>query len=173
MNGSLEELYFNWLHAKVMLSEPPAISYNKLIRALFDTEFVWLLLGDDNRAEDGIELRSEFIRESHLDIDQSWFNIGCSILEMMISLCRRAEFQTEIHSSEWFWQLISNLGLSDEFDDNFDDERVGNRLYDFVWRTYGYSGRGGLFPMTDPPEDQRGVEIWYQFSEYLVDRQMI
>lgn len=172
MEESIDELYFNWLHAKATLGAVPSKSYSLLLGVLHDTEFVWLLPGDDNRAEDGRELREEFLDEANLEVDGSWFGAGCSILEMLVAFAYRAEFQTDIRPSEWFWQFVSNLGLSDSYDEAFDAEEVSARLYDFVWRTYGEDGSGGLFPMENPPEDQRKVEIWYQFCEYLVERQL-
>jgi hypothetical protein len=34
-------------------------------------------------------------------------------------------------------------------------------------RLYTTSGYGGLFPLEEPKEDQRKVEIWYQMMAYL------
>lgn len=171
MGEPLEVLYFDWLYAKVMLSEPPAESYSRLIRKLYDTEFVWLLSGDDNRAEDGIDLRIDFLNAAQLSgVDESSFPNGCSVLEMMLALAVRAEFQTDIHTSRWFWEFVSNLGLSDHYDDNFNQEQVEFILHNFVWRTYAYSGRGGMFPLNGAQIDQRKVEIWYQFSAYLLEK---
>lgn len=169
MDESLEQLYFNWLYAKIHLTDIPYDVYSSLLHILHKTEFIWLLTGDDNRAEDGIDLRKEFIRESRLEVDETWFDDGCSVLEMMVAFSRRAQFDTEISSSQWFWQFISNLGLSDCHNDSVDAEFVAEILYIFVWRTYDYDGTGGMFPLKDPSNDQRKVEIWYQFCEYLVD----
>lgn len=169
MDRNLEELYFNWLYAKIHLSDVPYNSYSDLLRILYDTEFVWLLSGDDNRAEDGTDLRVDFIRESGLDIDLEWFDSGCSVLEMMLAFSRRAAFETEISSREWFWEFIQNLGLSGCYNDFFDPTVVHDVLQTFIWRTYEYNGEGGMFPLKAPQDDQRKIEIWYQFCEYLVD----
>ena len=171
MTESLEVMYFDWLYAKVMLSDAPAIPYTKLLQKLYETEFVWLLSGDDNRAEDGLELRSEFLQAAQLDMDLiSDFQFGCSVLEMMIKFAARAEFQTDISPSRWFWEFITNLGLADSYDDHFDERKVEEILHTFVWRTYGYSGAGGMFPLKSAETDQRKVEIWYQFCAYLLER---
>jgi hypothetical protein len=29
------------------------------------------------------------------------------------------------------------------------------------------SGLGGMFPLEDPREDQRAIEIWYQMMAYI------
>lgn len=173
MEGPLDEPYFTWLSAKVVLGDRMSQSYLKLLHQLYETEFVWFVIGDDNRAGDGLDLRREFLRESRLENDQVWFDVGCSILEMLIGLSRRAEFQTDIASQEWFWVLIRNLNLADYNDENsYNHDHVSEILYDFVWRTYECDGTGGLFPMTNPSADQREVEIWYQFSQYLIDQGM-
>jgi hypothetical protein len=40
-----------------------------------------------------------------------------------------------------------------------------------VWRTYEPNGVGGFFPLENPNEDQREVELWYQMSAYVDDIQ--
>jgi hypothetical protein len=170
MNESLEELYFNWLHAKIMLSNQPHKSYELLLKQMHKTEFVWLLSGDDNRAEDGLDLRNEFINQTHLEVDLSWFDTGCSVLEALYAFAVRAQFQTEPTITEWFWEFVSNLELSPYFDEKFNAMEVSEKLSVFVWRTYGYNGQGGLFPISRPSRDQRPVEIWGQFCDYLIDK---
>lgn len=170
MDQPVEAMYFDWLYAKIMLSDQPALSYFRLIQTLYETEFVWLVVGDDNRAGDGVELRREFLRAAKLEsFDLSDFSFGCSVLEMMVAFTKRAEFQTDICPSRWFWEFLRNLELSDHYDDNFDQQKVAEILYNFVWRTYGYSGAGGMFPLKNPGTDQREVEIWYQFCAYLIE----
>lgn len=174
MNEPIESTYFNWLCAKVMQIEnpTPSLTYWNLLRELHNTEFVWLLSGDDNRAEDGLDLRPEFLTASFLKRDSFWENVGCSVLEMLIALARRAEFETDIPAKDWFWTFIDNLGLLD-FNDASDEnpEIIKEILFRFIWRTYEYNGVGGLFPLRNPEHDQRKVEIWYQFAEYLTDQE--
>ncbi|HPT61019.1 MAG TPA: hypothetical protein PLN81_05410 [Bacillota bacterium] len=169
MDASLDQLYFDWLYAKVHLKNAPYLSYLDLLRALHDTEFVWLLSGDDNRVADGLDLRDDFALESGLSVDCSWFDYGCSVLEMMVAFSRIANFETDIPASDWFWVFITNLGLGDCHDDIFAKHKVAPILEKFIWRTYEYNGSGGMFPLKDPHDDQRKVEIWYQFCEYLFD----
>lgn len=177
MNEPLENAYFKWLCAKVIQPQQPStpsLTYWKLLHILHSTEFVWILRGDDNRAEDGIELRGEFIFESKLKAPPDWRAIGCSILEMLIAFSRRAEFTTGISAREWFWEFLDNLHLSFLNDGaEFNEEDVEDILDGFVWRTYNTDGEGGILPLNNPHKDQRRVEIWYQFSEYLVDRNKI
>lgn len=173
MDEPIENLYFNWLCAKVINVEvpTPSLTYWKLFQTLHNTEFVWLLSGDDNRAEDGLELREEFLMESNLPDDQEWRNLGCSLLEMLIAFARRATFNAGESAQFWFWKFLENLDLAEANDaSDYPNDEIERILQRFIWRTYDGTGHGGLFPMNDPPKNQREVEIWYQFCEYLVDQ---
>lgn len=172
MEETVEHLYFNWLCARVVnLSDIPNPTYWKVLAQLHRTEFVWVVMGDDNRAEDGKELRREFIFQAELPDNPEWRAMGCSCFEMLIAFARRAEFQDETPTHEWFWEFMRNLDLTDWHDDSdYDENLVDGILEEFIWRTYLPNGAGGLFPIDNPGEDQRQVEIWYQFCEYLVDQ---
>jgi len=169
----IESAYFNWLCAKVMKpgASTPSQTFWKLLAELHHTEFVWTVDApmDENRAEDGLDLRREYVDTTHNEPDSSWAYLGCSILEMLIAFSRRAEFVTELRSREWFWEFLRNIGIDHLSDGVFNGHDISGILEKLVWRTYEYNGNGGLFPIHDPGEDQRKVEIWYQFCEYLVD----
>lgn len=172
MSGPLEELYFEWLVAKVqyVIQPTPSLTYWKLLKELHCTEFVWVLSGDDNRLQDGLELRVEFLLDADIPDDPLWRSFGCSVLEMMIAFARRAEFQTEIRAYEWFWEFIENLNLIGHDDANIDTAIVQVILETFIWRTYDRAGNGSMFPLQRITTNQRNTEIWYQFFEYLVDQ---
>lgn len=173
MNEPFENVYFNWLCAKVVdtTDMPRSGLYVNLLRLLHTTEFVWTVMGDDNRAEDGKELRSEFILEADIPDRPEWRTIvGCSMLEMLIAFARRAEFQTDMPVRDWFWKFITNLELHLFDDRNWDAEFANDILEQFIWRTYSSNGNGGLFPIMETSVDQRDVEIWYQFSEYVLEQ---
>jgi hypothetical protein len=174
MDEPLENLYFNWLCAKVLYLEvhSPSTTYWKLFRRLFSTEYVWLLVGDDNRAMDGIELREEFLFESGFERDEGWEHFECSVFEMLLALSRRAEFQARRTVSWWFWHFLRNLGLEEQCDSVFDIDYVDAVLYKFVWRQYNAVGQGGLFPLSETNHDQTKVEVWYQFFAYLEDQEL-
>lgn len=174
MTEPIESLYFNWLCAKVMQIETPtpSLTFWKLLRELHNTEFVWLVPNDDNRGADGIDLRPEFLREASLDEDLLFNGLACSIFEMLYAFARRAEFETDQPAKEWFWIFIDNLELSEFNDVIFNKGAIKDILSSFVWRTYEYDGKkGGLFPIHFPDRDQRKVEVWYQFCDYLIDLQ--
>lgn len=170
----LENLYFNWLCAKVIdvnLSSP-SLTYWNLLRLLHRTEFVWVQPMDYNRASDGKELRKEFLIAADIPDHPEWrLGPGCSCLEMFIGFARRAEWVTEDPVPEWFWEFMSNLGLREYPDANSYEYEMIDILDTFIWRTYLPDGQGGLFPLDNPPEDERNVELWYQFNHYLTDHE--
>jgi hypothetical protein len=178
MAEPIEDLYLNWLYAKVAYSDAPSspsVSYNKLLLTLHSIEFVWVVAMDENRAQDGLELRNEFLKQAHILVPSSdaWYTMPCSVLEMLIAFSRRAAFETEYSAEEWFWMMLSNLGLDDQHDSSAGLVALVTEVVDtLIWRTYDPDGHGGLFPLDEPEQDQRGVEIWHQFCEYLVDKNL-
>lgn len=169
MNESIEQLYFDWLSAKVI--SPDNDNYRDLLNILYTTEFHWIVPGDENRAADGVELRSYFMSDLDIDPGDYFDNVGCSVFEMLWALSERADFQTSNSARDWFWEFIANLDLG-EFRRLPDDGRgvIDDILHTFLWRLYDPSGYGGLFPMRWPKEDQTKVQIWDQFADYLVDQ---
>lgn len=175
----LDELYLEWLYSQVARVEVRnlARSYWRLLNILYKTEFVWLIANDDNRMEDGRDLRLEFVKECEIDTpDDDWMHIGCSMLEMCISLSRRLSFEDEEEHDttvDWFWHLMANIGVrvftDQELQSDQDEAYVVHILEEVIWRTYQSNGRGGLFPLRNPHEDQRNVELWYQLSSYLME----
>lgn len=174
MDSALENLYFKWLCAKVFYLQhyvaTPSLTYWKLFRQLHSTEFVWIILGDDNRMADGLELREEFLFEADIPDDPAWRAIGCSVFEMMIAFSRRAEFMTSVPAKDWFWEFIENLGL-ELYNDAVDAvPQIATILETLVWRLYGPQGEGSMFPLRELRGAQNHNEIWYQFCDYLRDR---
>lgn len=177
MSKPLDELYLTWLYSQVasVRLKNPARTYWVLLRALYKTEFVWLVANDDNRLEDGRDLRYEFIQQEAIGgVDEEWLTIGCSLLEMLLGLSRRLAFESDEDDdvSAWFWHLLNNIHLSNFNDDVVDEkheEYIAHVLETVIWRNYRSDGVGGLFPLRKPREDQRKVELWYQLSTYLLE----
>lgn len=172
MSEPIEGVYFNWLCAKVLSLEIQ--TYYDLLDVLYKTEFVWVVSGDRNRVEDGLELRTDFLRETGWEPEHGWLHEPCSVLEVLISFAKRAAFQTDMPTRDWFWIFINNLGLEDYRTISQSDMPViEGILHNFVWRTYSPEGYGGMFPIRGTPNDQTKIEIWYQFCEYLDDQGLI
>lgn len=175
MNAPLDEQYLTWLYSQVgsVKLRSPSRTYWSLLRRLYVKEFVWIIPNDDNRLEDGRELRYQFLEDAGIDDpDPIWMGMGCSMLEMMVALSRRLAFETEGEAKWWFWKLIANLGLERCSDSKpCSEEKVDETLDAVIWRTYAPNGQGGLFPLRDTTQDQRDVEIWYQLNAYLLENE--
>lgn len=174
MDEPIEEVYFNWLYHQVFgrKTRTPSTGYQSLFFVLHSTEYIWQMSGDDNRAEDGKDLRVEFIRQAPAFDEDPWDGVTCSILEMLIAFSRQTAFQTGKDPREWFWIFLENLELAHINDASYEENAhlIGPRLDTFIWRTYDPDGHGGLFPLRYSQNDQRDVEVWYQFCEYVVDQ---
>lgn len=173
-NQSLDELYLDWLYDQVGIvrNTNPLRSHWLLTAQLLQKEYVWFVPNDDNRVADGLDLREEFFQVTGTQGDQQWIEMGCSVLEMLVALCRRIGFESVHDSYYWFWKILDNLHLGDFVDDAYSDDvavTVDAAFTAVIERTYSRSGEGGLFPLKHTSQDQRKVEIWYQMSAYLLE----
>lgn len=163
----LDYTYFEWLVSQVNI--PNGKTYNDLFERMHNKEFVWTVPNDDNRVQDGLDLRHEFLdgsrRRLSLDV--------VTLLEVLVSLSRRCAFTAGGEPSLWAWRLIKNLRLNKMCDPLTKDkaDRVDEILDALVWRTYRRDGQGGFFPLHQEMEDQTRVEIWYQMNTFVNERQ--
>jgi len=159
----------------------PAKSYWRLAKQLHSKEFLFYIPNDDNRAEDGKQLREEFLNyncEECTGAVEAWMGLGCSFLEMVIAVSRRASFESPSNGSntpgDWFWRIMSNLGL-EKYTDKVRipnrEDRIDLVLEAVITRSYYTDGHGGMFPLLNPSSDQRKTEIWYQMAAYLLENQ--
>ena len=166
----LDEHYLRWLYSRVapVLEQNKRRTYWEVARGMYSREYIWFIPNDDNRLEDGLLLRYDFIAEEELDADREWLELGCSFFEMFVALIQRLSFEDGRSKNVWFLELLRNLQL-DEFPDARPPfrEDLDNILDTVIWRTYDYNGLGGLFPLGRPTQDQKVTEIWYQLSAYL------
>lgn len=178
MTRDLHNEYFDWLCSLINDSQLSNKPYFKLLLYLYDTEFVYVLPMDGNRYEDGINLRYRFGNENYIEgpvIASCLDDKPCSILEMMVALADRCETHIMFNPENgkmpgrWFWKMISNLGLEDMYDDNFDGEYVNSVIWRFLNREYDSDGVGGLVYLPNSRYDLRSMEIWYQMMHYLSD----
>lgn len=177
--------YFQWLCELIGANRPDGRSYWLLMKDLFRKEFYSLIPHDENRESDGLELREEYLSEINYP-RYFRFEKECSVLEMLIALSRRIDYETgdpyDFGESDdgyrkWFWEMVDNLGLMDYDDENYVDyggfTQVDGILDNFLERGYAWDGFGGLFPLTSTDIDQREIEIWYQMSAYLDEKGVI
>lgn len=175
MSTPLDELYLTWLYSQVgsVKLKIRSRTYWSLLRRLQTTEFVWLIPNDDNRVEDGRDLRRLFLQEAGVPADLPWMADGCTMLELLVVLARELSFQAGGECPDWFWHMIDNLGIHiNDRDYNAEKEQHVDRvLWTVINRQYDASGRGGLFPLMRPEQDQRNVELWYQLCAYILEIQ--
>jgi hypothetical protein len=163
MTNRIEDYYFEWLTSQIHIGN--SNTYNDLFQRMHELEFVWFVPNDDNRVQDGLDLRAEFLRGRH----NNRFEWGVSVLEILIALSRRTAFTAGGTPEMWAWHLIENLGLKKASDPLTRSKaaRVDDTLQALIWRTYERDGQGGFFPLRDSHEDQTKVEIWYQMNAYV------
>lgn len=172
----LDELYFKWLYRQVapVSLKNPRRTYWNLLHELYTKPYAWFVANDDNRMEDGKDLRAKFLSENDIEEpDEEWMALECSVLEMLVAFSERVAYidLDEQPASWWFWHFMDNLGLRSYVDAEPDaDGRIDEILNRLIWRNYEPNGEGGLFPLANPQDDQRKVELWYQANAYLIER---
>lgn len=175
---NVKERYFEWLCESVGSEKrKKSISYRDLLRYLHNRKFIWSVLGDSNRANDGINLRWEYAYETdQTDIFEQIskeLEGPCSVLEMLVALARRCEYtimddpKYGDRTAQWFWRMMINLGLGAITDERFDKGYVEEVITRFLNRKYDADGTGGLFTIKYCDTDLRKVQIWDQMCWYL------
>lgn len=171
--------YRNWL-----LTEMCADGYSILFDHLYNTEFKWTLDRDEHRAMAGQNLRRRFEDFAQIPAPDEWSEWPCSFLEMVIALAYSIEdsimYDPDLGDrvSEWFWMMMTNLGLHVCTDRWLGQNGQSGLSYidDIVQtvmnRTYDFDGSGGLFPLKYPDTDQRNVEFWYQANAYILEQEL-
>lgn len=192
-----QTLYFNWLCNLVRVDDYCCKKWYILAKTLHDIDFYWTIPNDDNRATDGVKLRSVWLssikNESEdlgvaLYVPEDSLNGPCTMFEMMVALANRIEsdiMQEDIAGNRvwiWFWGMVMHL-LSDAIPNNCNwwydacnDDAITPTEYNIIKemvrkcldREYEGNGRGGcLFPIMRNDTDRRSVEIWYQAQDWL------
>lgn len=157
------EMYWSWLVG--LVDDGRAYQHPMLFRIAWDTRYTYTIKTDKNRYMDGIELREEFERESSIMLP----DLGpCTVLEFLVALSRRIEYilydyDNPLPISHWFWRMMENLGLGE----SDDPSHIMSAFTILVNRKYDYDGEGGLFPLVNPRNDQRKIEVWYQMHSWI------
>ena len=174
IKDGISNRYFEWMYDLVCEDRySKSITYRKLLSHLHSIEFIYSIPRDSNRANDGEKLRYRFALLQDCEELSDYLDDPCSVLEMMIALAIRVEENImddpEIgdRTSQWFWGMITNLGLGGMNDKHYDRDYVNEVVDRFLYREYEPDGKGGLFRIRDCEYDLRDVEIWCQFNYYI------
>lgn len=172
--------YFDWMCQRVGIGEQFGRPYRKLAHELHETRFrpTMDIPMDGNRIYDGLEMRLRFMHK-YGEGGSSTDRGPCTMLEFLVGMAEKMSFlmsdekNQAYKRTEYFWHLIRNLRLLRLTDDIFDERHgefhVRDAVERVVNRTYDANGDGGLFPLRNPKEDQRYVDIWYQMHAWLAE----
>jgi len=141
-----------------------------------EKEFEWSMDHDENREEDGFDLRRKFTDEQGIDQDyafwEGYFPEKSSVLEMMIALsirCADMIFDPKMGDMTGFcfWKMVETIGLKDMTDACFDRDYCDYYVERMLKRRYKWDGIGGLFFSKTSQIDMRRAEIWYQMNVWV------
>ena len=181
--------YLEWLESFTIdetVDDDRRLTYHKLLKTLWDIPFKPLLGNDDDRAAEGLELRSRynFILDKNSgggnftppDVDAIFGE--CRVLEMLVALSMRMydlmqDMGIYNSVSRWFWEIMSNVGfdvLNDDTWNESDMSAFSNKQFvryscEEIMQGFGQAigKKGGWFFL----EDWNTIEIWYQMHRYL------
>jgi len=162
------EAYFEWLCTCVDVPEDK--DYTTLFEIMHLKEFVWVIGNDDNRIQDGRDLRILYASERYGESEariikmRDIYDDPVSTFEVLIGLSERLGFLIDVAGPVCAQMLIQNLELDKYRNDIHRIEDVLDRL---IWRTYKPNGVGGFFPLRHASRDQTKVEIWYQMAKWI------
>lgn len=157
--------YYDWLVSQIEI--PNGKDYGDLFTRMHNLEFVWTVPNDDNRVQDGLDLRYAFAGDKKHEINLP----GATFLEVLVALSKRVAFTAGGKSEKWAWRLLKNLHLTKMSTPLTEEKsiKINDILDSVIWRTYETNGRGGFFPLNYPEEDQTKIEIWYQMNKYVIE----
>lgn len=152
--------------------------YTKLLSTLHSYPFEYILDLDENREADALDMRLDYMKNNiyfKYDLEVLYHERPASVLEVMVALSKRC-YDTVLdpgdgmdRTNELFWLMLSNMGLSNCTDDNFDYGLVNTAVMRVMNRDYAADGKGGWFYIPGVNEDLRKVELWYQAMWYIDD----
>ena len=174
IDSSIKEDYFNWMYDMMCEGRfAKTITYRQLFEFLHSVDFVYFIPHDENMAEDGIALRYRYCMTHNCEDLEYCLDGPCSVLEMMVALALRCEERIMSdpekgdRTAQWFWVMMTSLGLSSMTDSNYNDWLVNDVVTRFLNRDYRSDGKGGLFTIKGWNRDARNAEIWHQLMAYL------
>lgn len=170
--------YFEWLYKKSMGAAIAGVQFRKLFTVLHSMEFKAIMKEDQQRVEDGIDLRDTYAYETGQDskLIKEYLDDPCSVLEMMLALAIREESIMDDprkgdRTKQWLWMQLGSIGIGSNYDfmgEKFPEEEIREKVSKMINREYAPDGDGGLFKFYNAPEeDLTTIDIWKQMCWYL------
>lgn len=167
-DSAIRHQYFTWL--VLQIGDERVDDIEPVCTLMHQKEFIWFVANDDNRIQDALDLRLEYLYEMELDVPSEALRlVHVSVLEVLVALSRRVEFFCNGEARRWAWVLMEHLGLH-KYRGRITPVKRGHVdqiLEKLVWRQYDADGTGGFFPLGWPNEDQTKIEIWYQMQNWI------
>lgn len=178
MSPATSNMYIEWVCSEILnLNKDEYNDLLYLIRTLNEIEFTYSVPLDENRAADGLNLRSDYCYETGKYLDKSSGLLpNCTVFEMMAALAYKCEssimynYRNGLHPERWFFIMLNNLGIRECTVHNWDSKTsdyIYNCVHKMLHRQYKKNGEGGLFVIKNPKIDQREVDIWKQMNAFL------
>jgi len=134
-----DKLYFDYLTNIIDVNDKAA-NYSKLLEAFYYFDFLWLpnIPLDENRAKDGLQLRTMYKaflpEEEHVAFDSIFVGRQCSILEMFVAFADRLTYiVSSFDCPSYFWLFVENLGLNSYDNLHYDQGAVFTILDAFLY----------------------------------------
>ncbi len=150
------------------------VKYGTLFKTLHNIDFYYIIDRDDNRDEDGYDLRNDYkIPKEFVSMREEFYSRKTSVFEMLIALSIRVNDEiigdpSDEHPEYFFIEMLDNLFGSLKRNNHLNDQ---NYIIDIVnkWlnRDFRDDGFGSPFPVTHDLRDQTKLEIWDQMMSYI------
>ena len=126
---------------------------------------------DRNRRDDGEDLRLAYMDGGE---DRIPSDVPISVLEVIVALAIRIDLDImgepgKRDPGKWFNLMLKNLGIDYMTDRYFDGGKIDMVIERWLDREYDMNGQGSLFPLTKCRLNQRGISIWDQACQYIVE----
>lgn len=168
----IKDEYFRWIANRLEFKD------YKILHALNDIPFRYVVPDDDSRLADAVDMRYRFGHDNgypnvlvaqYLDLDIP------SVLEVLSALCFRLEdeiMQDDYYADRvplWFSIMMENLGLYEDMDVH----KIQGIVDTFLDRQYDAHGKGNIFRIKSNRYDMRNIELWYQMFIFLRENNYI
>ena len=130
---------------------------------------------DDRRACDACDMRYRWAEYEMGDKTlRDYLPKEVSVFEVMVRLAVVIEerFMTDDdygdRTSQWFFYMISSMGLNGQTDECINEDEVTAIVNNFLDRKYDEKGKGGLFYLPSAFKEMNKIELWDQAMHFIV-----